>query len=152
MKTTLEATGKEHCFAHSTAAKELGKEITILKPAHLTVCRVRIDDCLITSGDSAKCDYFFRVCETKVNILVEFKGKDVLHAVDQIVKTFLILNKQLKQEPNALEGYIISSSVPSTAEQRFRKAQEKVLKEHGFFIHKKHQKLVLDLAGNSPGR
>jgi hypothetical protein len=107
LKTTLEATGKEHCFALSTAAKECGKEIRIIKPAHLTVCKVSIDGCLIDSGTSPKCDYFFRVCETKVNILVELKGTEVLHTVRQIVQTFLVLNKQLKQESRAFEGYII---------------------------------------------
>jgi hypothetical protein len=146
LKTTLGAPGKERCFEHATAAKENGKEISIRKPARLTVCRVKIDDCLITSQDSNKCDYFFRVCETEVNILVELKGLKILRAVDQIVQTFLVLNKHLKQEPKAFKGYIISSSVPSAAEQNFRKAQEKVLKEHGLLIRKQHNKLVLDLA------
>lgn len=146
LKTTLGAPGKEDCFEQATAAKENGKEVSILKPSHLTVCKVQIDNCLVKSNDLNKCDYFFRVCETQVNILVELKGKKILHAVDQIVQTFLLLNKHLKQEPKAFKGYIISSSVPRAAEQNFRREQERVLKEHGFFIQKHHNKLVLDLA------
>ncbi len=145
-ENALGTPGKEDCFEHATAAKENGKEISIRKPAHLTVCRVKIDKCLVKSNDSTKCDYFFRVCETEVNILVELKGKKILHAVDQIVQTFLLLSKHFKQEPKAFKGYIVSSSVPRAAEQTFRREQEKVLKEHGFLIQKHHNKLVLDLA------
>ena len=138
----LEAEDKNECFSNSTVAKEHNKEFRIKRSKKQSVCKVQIDDCLMTSEATKKCDYFFRICETGENLLVELKGTDVTRAVNQIVETFKMLNSKLKQPPQDYCGYIVSRAVPK-AELQFRKAKEKAFKDHGVLIKKESQKLTI---------
>jgi hypothetical protein len=130
--------GEEKCFSNSTVAKENGREFRLNLGAGQKACRVKIDGCLIKDHKKIKCDFLFKVCPINKYHLVELKGTDVDHAVAQIVNTFDVINKQIKDNPLNFTGHIISSSIPRAAEQKFRTLKEKVLKNKRLNIEKQH--------------
>jgi hypothetical protein len=138
LQVTLEATGKKDCFSAGTVAHEHGKKFTLRNPAHKTVCRVKVDDCLIDAPDTRKCDYLFKVCEMEKYFLVELKGQDVSTAVTQIVRTYDIVNRKIKVTADRYKGVIVSSAVPSATQQHFRKLQDKYYREKQLLITKTH--------------
>jgi len=139
----LEAETKRECFSNSTVAFENGKRFAIDNRSAKIVCKVVIDDCFITSNTTRKCDYLFIICETQEKLLVELKGNDVIHAISQIIDTLTTLERQLRHGVRTYKGFIVSSSVPRSAEQKFRKAQEKSLRDHGLFIRKGHNQMIV---------
>lgn len=95
----LEAGERAGCFDDSMVAKEKGKEFRINNKSQKTICRVHIDGCLIHDNRGKRCDYFFKICETKQCYLVELKGSDIDEAVQQIIHTFDLLNSKLNLPP-----------------------------------------------------
>src|SRR4051812_12919 len=93
LQLMLEATDKKDCFSAKTVAHEHGKKFTLRNPARKTVCRVKVDDCLIGASNTRKCDYLFKVCKPEKYFLVELKGQDVSTAVTQIIRTYNIVNQ-----------------------------------------------------------
>lgn len=136
----LDAKKKAACFDDSTVAKEKGKEFRLHNKSKKTVCRVRIDDCLIKDKRSKRCDYLFKICETEHYFLVELKGGEVDEAIKQIISTFDFINKKLKLAPEHFEGVVVSSSIPRAAEQKFRALKEKCFREKKLRIQKESQK------------
>ena len=137
----IEALGAEKqasCFENKTVAKEQGKEFRIENKSKKTICRVRVDDCLIESQSTKKCDFLFKICETEQYFLVELKGTEVSAAVEQIIATFDMIQRKLNADPQRFEGVIVSSSVPRAAEQRFRRLKEKYLRERRLQLRKVH--------------
>ncbi len=132
----LKATKKSECFDNSTVAKENHKEFRLENKSKKTICRVKVDGCLIDDQRTKRCDYLFKVCETKKHFLVELKGTDVNKAVEQIISTFDFINRKLKLSPEYYEGVIVSSSVPRAAEQKFRLLKENCLKKKKLRIRK----------------
>lgn len=142
LKDSLDIQDKDECFSDSTVAKEKGKEFRIIKNANQQLCKVRIDGCLITDITIKKCDFMFYVCETQKLLLVELKGKNIEHAISQITHTKGYLKQKLCNPDSNYEGIIVSSSVPRSAERRFRNIQEKTYKQHKIIVRKKHLKYV----------
>ena len=140
LKQTLEVTSDNGCFATATSAKEGGKKFSFYNRSNKSICRVHIDDCLITDKTIKKCDYFFSVKEDESYFLVEFKGIAVDEAIQQILSTYEIVNEKIKSDAQNFKGVIVSSSVPSATEQRFRKLQERCFKEKRLKIIKTHIK------------
>ncbi|MDN4164435.1 hypothetical protein QWY31_02925 [Cytophagales bacterium LB-30] len=134
--------GSIECYSNSNVASENGKQFRIEKPNNVELCKVQIDGCLIQNQAVDKCDYLFKICQSNQIFLVELKGTDVIHAVNQITSTYDQIRNKIDEPPINYKGFIISSSVPRAAEQNFRKQQEKVLKQKGFLIKKGHQKHV----------
>jgi hypothetical protein len=81
LKTLL--SGDDNCFSNASSAIENGKKFILRNPNNKTVCRVRVDDCLVTDKTIKKCDYLFQVNGSKF-YLVELKGKSIDDAVAQI--------------------------------------------------------------------
>ena len=73
--------------------KEKGKSARFLNNSRSSYEKGVVDGCLITDS-VPKCDGFVRAAE-KV-FLVELKGKDVQHAVGQIVNTSKLLKDEFK--------------------------------------------------------
>ena len=138
LQKQLEAPTKTDCFSPSSGAKENGKKFNFDNRSHKTICRVRVDGCLITSQEVKKCDFLFKVCEDDRYYLVELKGGAVDEAVLQIISTFDIVNAKVKTLPEKYAGVIVSSSVPAGTEQKFRRLQEKVYREKHLRIKKTH--------------
>ena len=132
----LQAEGKESCFEKRTVAEENDKKFKLLNRSKKSICRVKVDDCLIKDQNTKKCDFLFKVCEDEQYLLVELKGSDVQKAIAQIIATFEHINAKLNLPPANFKGYVVSSSVPRGAEQRFNRLKEKCLKDKKLKIHK----------------
>jgi hypothetical protein len=138
LKQVLEVKPDNNCFAVATSAKEGAKKFSFLNRSNKNICRVHVDDCLITDKSIKKCDYLFKVNEDQLYYLVELKGTDVDNAIQQIISTYDIVNEKIKSDAQNFKGVIVSSSVPSATEQRFRKLQERCFKEKRLKIIKTH--------------
>jgi len=138
LQQLLDAADKAPCFSTSTAASEKGKTFRFDNSHDKTVCRVRVDGCLIISTATKKCDYLFHVLEDAGYYLVELKGTDVEQAVEQILQTFEQVNARIKAKPQQYTGVIVSSSVPAGTQQRFRKLQDKIFGQRHIRLKKTH--------------
>ena len=90
-----------------------------------------------------KCDYFYHFAKNKKNyiIFVELKGKDIIHACEQIHNTICQLNiKNDIDEKNKVYGRIIyNGSVPKVygSTPKYVKLANLIKKFHGNLILKK---------------
>lgn len=64
--------------------KEKGKQVTFLNPSQEIFHRIRVDGCLVTQGPRA--DWIVSK-DAAGSVIVELKGRDVEHAVDQLFAT-----------------------------------------------------------------
>lgn len=75
------------CISESTVASEHGRKFRIDRRPGDKVWRVQVDHCWLDDHDGAKTDYLFW-CQSasgqKQIILVELKGRDFSHALEQI--------------------------------------------------------------------
>ena len=124
MIQTLDAQDRKGCFSNGTVAKEKGRKFSIKNKSKKTICKVRVDGCLLTESTKKKCDFFFKVCETERYFLVELKGTDVNHAVEQIESTFVALNDRLNVLPEQFETVIVSSAFLRGANKRFQQLRK----------------------------
>lgn len=101
-------------------AKENSRKFEI-KSDEKDFLKIKVYNCLIKDNDQKKCDYLFirdYTCEENKTefYFVEFKGKKIQDAFDQIKNTIKEIKqkyvKPLKKEK--IRGFIISSRVPST--------------------------------------
>ncbi|MCT7971024.1 hypothetical protein [Laspinema olomoucense] len=103
-------------------AQENGRKYIFNNFSQRRVCKVRVDDCVITSQEQCKCDYLFIVCnpeqveEEKLQSLeqlyfVELKGKDLIHAVEQLTQTIDHFKPPLNQAQ--VFGRVVLSKSPS---------------------------------------
>ena len=131
--------GDAACFSNATSAWENGKRFLIVNPQNKTVCRVQVDNCLITSQVVKKCDFLFHVHQDDNYYLVELKGTSIDVAVEQIVSTFDIVNRKIKTSADNYTGIIVSSAVPKSANQKFKNLQDKVYRDKKLMIKRKQQ-------------
>jgi len=76
-------------------AEENKRKYLLQNSARKKICKVKIDNCVITSQSQRKCDYIVIVCETKeakhhesVDLyFIELKGRDLISAVEQLTQT-----------------------------------------------------------------
>lgn len=134
LKTLL--SGDDNCFSNASSAIENGKKFILRNPSNKTVCRVRVDDCLITDKTIKKCDYLFQVNSSKF-YLVELKGKSIDDAVAQILSTYDNVNKKIKAQASDYNGIVVSSAVPKAADQKFKNLQEKIYRDKKLMIKRK---------------
>jgi len=102
------------------------------------VCLIRIDDCLIEEGN--KCDYLLLNCDSKVSYFIELKGKDMLHAVEQIDRSIdLLINKISEYAVNAR---IVLKKVypPDLKSNKYKKLEKKLKKYKGTLL--KHENIL----------
>ena len=87
LKKTLQAENKNECFDNSHVAKEHGKRFSFNNKTNKSICRVKVDNCLIT-GSEKKCDFFFKIEKPIKYYLVELKGVKVDDGIEQIISTY----------------------------------------------------------------
>ncbi len=138
LQKVLETNNKENCFSESTSAMENGKKFSFENKSKKSVCRAKIDHCLITSIEVKKCDFLFMVKENNKYYLVELKGTRAIEAAQQIISTYKIVNLKINTIPENYKGIIVSSSVPAGTEQRFRQMQSKWYRDYRLRITKTH--------------
>ena len=115
----LKGSDKKDCFSNKTTVSEYGKTFRIENKARKNICCVKIDNCLVTSTHTVRCDYMFKVCEENKYLLVELKGRaGIAHAIDQINSTYKIINDILKQPKEDFIGFIIASQVPGANQKQ----------------------------------
>lgn len=74
-----------YCCQTKTVASENGKRFEIISKEKFT--RLNIDDCIIKSKETEKCDFGFVRHANEDFYFVELKGKNIEKAYDQIVTT-----------------------------------------------------------------
>lgn len=103
-------------------AQENGRKYILHNPSKQRVCKVRVDDCVITSQDQCKCDYLFIVCSPKQVddencqsseqlYFIELKGKDLIHAVEQLTQTIEYFKPPINQA-HVFGRVVLSKSPP----------------------------------------
>ncbi len=73
------------------------------------ICKLKVDKGIIQDEDVNKCDYAFLICDSNSLILVELKGSDLLHAVEQIISTINIFGTNIRH--NTVSARIVLSKV-----------------------------------------
>lgn len=129
--------GNSDCFTNSSSAIENGKKFIFKNTKNKTICKVRIDDCLIKDKTIKKCDYLFQVEEDNRYYLVELKGQSIDVAVEQITSTYKILEPKIKSGPLNYTGVIVSSAVPKAANQKFKNLQDRIYRDKKLIIKRK---------------
>ena len=101
----------------------------------------KIDGRLISSNDVLKCDYGIYT-EDDVLYLIELKGTDYIHALEQLLSTISILLEKSRIKVAGLHARIVLSKVrvPDIIPSQEKKLLMKVRNRKGGFI-KKCQKL-----------
>jgi hypothetical protein len=99
------------CCSKSKVASENGKRFEIISSEDFI--KIRIDDCLIKSKITEKCDFGFVRHSNDNFYFIELKGTQIQKAFDQIVATINYFETNLIKIPKEKRfGFIISSSIP----------------------------------------
>jgi hypothetical protein len=101
------------CEEYKTDAKivlqENKSKITFLNADRNKILIIKVDDCVIKEGETLRCDYAIIPCD-EVEIYVELKGSDILHAVKQIESTISLLSSNPQRIRKLC--FIVSTRVP----------------------------------------
>ena len=90
---------KPECIRQHTkktfVVKEQRSEVVFQNPAQHEIHEIRVDDCILT--EEIRCDYLVNVDEANASVLVELKGADVKHAVEQLTRSHRELAEHCKR-------------------------------------------------------
>lgn len=135
----------EH-YSSKTSVSEKGKTFRIEFAAEIDrekekICCIKVDKGIIHDTLTKKCDFLFYHGKIADYHFVELKGQDIAQAVEQIKVTVTFVRnklaeKEVKLTKKAIYGYIVSSSLPKEANQKFRKLKEQFVKEIGTNLDK----------------
>ncbi len=108
----------------NVSASESGRKYSIDNKSKKEIVKYKIDGGLINDDNEIKCDYGFYT-EDNVLYLVELKGGDYGHAIDQIINTV----KKLVKEPKIILSKLNARVVISKARPpELRSSNEQKLK------------------------
>ncbi len=125
------------CCTKSKVASEKGKRFEIISSDTFT--RIRIDDCLIKSQTTEKCDFGFIRHQNNDFYFVELKGTNIQKAFNQIVSTINYFETNLIKVPYEKRfGFIISSSVPKSG-TNVKKLKLEFAKNYGKILEVKSE-------------
>lgn len=105
---------------------DCGKVVVLSNPSREKVHRVRFDGCVVQNQKAV--DYLVSVGNER-SLLVELKGRDVEHAIDQISESAHYLKQNYAHYQPDL-GLIFCKQVPSGSSTINRK-RERLYKDHG---------------------
>lgn len=110
--------------------------------SHRCIHSYRIDNGIITSQNVSKCDYAIFI-DTNYLILIELKGVDISHAIDQIENTINTLIRNNGVSVNRIDARIVISRGPNpkiiaSKQQRLEKL---LLKYHGHLNYREKKLL-----------
>ncbi|NJO92067.1 MAG: hypothetical protein HC831_26160 [Chloroflexia bacterium] len=132
-------------FESRTSAIENRKSFIIdnSKSKKEKFCRIKVDGCLIKDKQRKKCDYVFVRCSTKDFYFVELKGGGHTEmAFEQLKNTIHIFRNKFDLKIVQVSAYIVSGSIPSGSNQRFRNLIKRFKTETGVVPTIKTNKLV----------
>lgn len=105
---------------------DCGKVLVLKNPARRKVSRIRFDGCVLKNATAA--DYVIGI-ELGLDLIVELKGKNVEHAIDQIENSATHL-KHVKSNISPKLGVIYCKQVPAGSSS-INKKRESLFKKHG---------------------
>lgn len=104
--------------------QENKSKISFLNPDKETILIIKVDGCVVSENETLRCDYAL-VPSDEVEIYVELKGSDILHAVKQIESTIGLLSEDSQRIKKLC--FVVSTRVPKQTtsiqqlQTRFRK-------------------------------
>ena len=100
---------EEYKFDKRIVLQENKSKITFINPNQDTILVIRVDGCVIRDNETLRCDYAL-VLANKIEIYIELKGSNVLHAVKQIESTIMLLS----DDPQKIKKlcFVVSTRVP----------------------------------------
>jgi hypothetical protein len=89
--------------------QENKSKITFLNPNEDKILTIKVDGCAISDNETLRCDYAL-IPSDEVEIYVELKGSDIVHAVEQIKSTIRLLS----DNPQKIKKlcFVVSTRVP----------------------------------------
>jgi hypothetical protein len=89
--------------------QENKSKITFLNPNQDKILTIKVDGCAISDNETLRCDYAL-IPSDEVEIYVELKGSDIVHAVEQIESTIRLLS----DNPQKIKKlcFVVSTRVP----------------------------------------
>ena len=116
--------GIENHNCGNQSAQENGRKYIIDNKSKKEIVKYKIDGGLLTDQNVLKCDYGFYT-ENNFLFLVELKGSDYSHAIEQIINTIYLLIEKPQIKVSKINARIIVSKLPSP---ELRSSNEKKLK------------------------
>lgn len=111
--------------------EENGKKAVFANASRAVFSRVRVDGCLVNGAVSAD----FLVAKADVgHVIVELKGKDVVHAYEQILATAKSL-KACSQRPVRIAGLIVCTEYPRGIARSAQRLRDQFAREFKGPIH-----------------
>lgn len=104
-------------------------KMNVLNPSLIKVERHKVDGCLI-ADNTIRCDWKFVVIgedETRSEVYIELKGKDISHAVEQIVNSVKKLSDCYNKK--FIIGYVICTRSPVSSSE-IQVMQKKLQRDH----------------------
>lgn len=108
----------------NSSASENGRKYVIENKSKIKLFKYKIDGGLINDDNEFKCDYGFYTIDD-ILYLVELKGRDYGHAIDQIINTIQLLLKKPQISVAKVNSRIIVSKI---SQPELRSSNEKKLK------------------------
>lgn len=88
IRKKLAAMDKAGCESKSLIGQEKGRGVKLTPSSNGKAMKIKVDDCLITETKRCDCLYFYQQSQSKQHaILVELKGNNYAHALEQLEAT-----------------------------------------------------------------
>ena len=125
------------CFDNKLSCKEKGRQfqITFPKNAKETICRAKVDGCIIPKNSlQERCDYMFMRCVDEDIYFVELKGQGIKKAYSQIISTIEFARPLLKFKQEQVTGFIIGSRCPLASAEVQKLKKDFKSKKYGHLL------------------
>lgn len=134
------------CEDYTSDAKivlqENKSKIIFLNPNQKEIITIKVDGCVIKDDKILRCDYALIPCD-EIEIYVELKGSDVLHAVKQIESTINLLSNNPQKIRKLC--FVVSTRVPKQT-TNIQQLQSKFKKKFNASFRIKNIQDVYDLS------
>lgn len=127
MATSLTPCTTAHKKPKFTLA-EKGSRVEFANPNTHPVDEITVDDCVIKAG--LRCDYLVNVETTATSVLVELKGSDVAHALEQLEAS----HTQLEAQLHAKRVWIVSAQRCPLASSEIQNHQLRLRKKRAIHL------------------
>ena len=121
------------CFSDGTVVEENKRKFTIKweRKGERTICKIKVDGCLIPDQTKNKCDFAFLICPERHFLFVELKGTDIEHGIKQLLDTINFFRSKTAIPKGNVTAYIVSSAVPANANEKIREAKMRFKRDVG---------------------
>ena len=101
------------------------------------VCKIKIDGGYIDDTTVNKCDYGFLICDDNHILLVELKGVDFIHAIEQIYTTILLKRNEFNSFKVSARIVLTKMNVPNIQNNpKFLKLKKVITQKDGDIKYK----------------